>query len=71
MSGLPSDYWVMMMPLFDRPIYMAFGLNTPDAVVEKVRKALEDIQAQGKVAAILQSYRELFEVQDGATGSTE
>ncbi len=71
MSGLPSDYWVRTMPLFERPIYMAFGLNTSDAVIEKIRQALEEIQAQGKVAAILQSYRELFEVQDGATGGSE
>lgn len=60
---LPSDYWVKQITLFQRPLFMAFGHDTDARLVDKVRRAFEQIQAEGRVESILNRYRELLKVQ--------
>ncbi|BDQ37514.1 hypothetical protein SYK_18740 [Pseudodesulfovibrio nedwellii] len=60
-SGQPSDYWVPRVPLFTEDFYMAFGNETSDAVVERVRKAFLEIRAEGQLDAIVDKYWRMFE----------
>lgn len=60
-SGHPSDYWVPRVPIFTEDFYMAFGNQTPDAVVGRVRKAFLEIREEGKLDAIVDKYWRMFE----------
>jgi len=60
-SGLPSDYWVEQIPLFQEDFYMAFGLNTPDETVERVHNAFHEIKDEGQLDAIVDKYYRMFE----------
>ncbi len=70
-SNLSPDYWVREMSLFQQPLYMAFGLETSDELVDKVRQAFESIKAQGQVAQILGEYHELFSMETAAGGGDQ
>jgi polar amino acid transport system substrate-binding protein len=59
--GIPSDYWVEQVPLFQQNLYMAFGLKTSDEVVEKVRKGFYQIKNEGKLDAIVEKYYNMVE----------
>lgn len=60
-SGFVSDYWVQQALLFKEDIYIAFGLKTSDAVVEKVRTAFLELKAEGQIEAIREKYSKLFQ----------
>ena len=60
-SDLPSDYWVEQLLLFQEDFYMAFGLETSDTVVEKVRKAFREICDEGQLESIVEKYYKMFE----------
>lgn len=60
-SGFPPDYWVEQVPLFREDFYMAFGMETSDAVVETVRKAFAEMKSQGELKAIVDKYQRMFE----------
>ena len=52
MANKPDDYWEPLVPLFHRDLYMAFSLRTPDAVVERVRRACRKLGDEGGLKAI-------------------
>ncbi|MEF2229589.1 MAG: transporter substrate-binding domain-containing protein [Pseudodesulfovibrio sp.] len=58
-EGLPSDYWVRLIPLFHDDLCMAFSLKTPEALVERVRRAYAQVRAEGGLDAILARFRQL------------
>jgi len=61
LSGLPSDYWVEQVPLFQEHLYMAFSLSTSDEVVESVHKAFREIKDEGQLDVIVEKYYKMFE----------
>lgn len=60
-SGLPPDYWVEQVLLFQEDLYMAFGKETSDEVVEKVHKAFHEIKDEGILDAIVEKYYKMFQ----------
>ncbi len=52
-GGFPADYWTPVLLLFEETIYMAFGLKTDPATVDRVRAALAAIRAEGVVDGII------------------
>jgi polar amino acid transport system substrate-binding protein len=59
--NLPSDYWVEQVPLFQKDIYMAFGRNTSDVIVDRVHDAFNEIKAEGTLDAIVEKSYKMFE----------
>lgn len=60
-AGLPTDYWVAQVPLFQEDFYMAFGIRTPDGLVDRVRRALREMREEGEFAAIVDKYSRLYQ----------
>jgi polar amino acid transport system substrate-binding protein len=58
--NFPADYWQRQVFLFKEDFYMGFSQKTPDAVVEKVRTALKQIQSEGILDAILEKYNRMY-----------
>lgn len=56
--GLPPDRVAIALPLYakDQAFYMAFSKTTPDELVDRVRKAFEQIRADGTIDAILKKH---------------
>lgn len=61
MANLPPDYWVKQVLLFKKDLYMAFGLNTSDATVERVRSAFAEVRAQGMLDTVQDKYCRMSE----------
>lgn len=59
-AGLPSDYWVARLPLFHEDFYMAFGKKTSDEMVEKVRRAFQEVREEGLLNDIVAKYYLMF-----------
>ncbi|QJB55487.1 ABC transporter substrate-binding protein [Pseudodesulfovibrio sp. zrk46] len=59
-AKLPEDYWVEVFPLFKEDIYMAFGHATPPATVEKVRRALQALEAEGRLDEIIVKHCKIY-----------
>jgi len=60
-ANLPTDYWVAQVPLFREDFHMAFGARTPDAIVERVRRALREVKETGELAAIVDRYSRMHQ----------
>ncbi len=60
-SGFIPDYWEEQVLLFTEDIYMAFGLQTQDVIVEKVRAAFNEIKAEGRIHSIKEKYSKMFQ----------
>lgn len=56
LSELPPDYLEKQVFLFKEDIYFAFGLKTKDSVVETVRRAVDELAAEGGLERILENY---------------
>ncbi len=56
LSELPPDYLEKQVFLFKEDIYFAFGLKTPDSVVDTVRRAVEELAAEGGLERILNEH---------------
>lgn len=56
--GVDPSLFEAMMPLNERvvDVYMAFSKSTPDALVERVRKALNELREDGRIDTILAGY---------------
>lgn len=61
LSGLPLDYWVEQVLLFQEDFHMAFGKETSDEVVEKVHAAFHEIKDEGTLDAIVGKYYQMFQ----------
>ncbi len=55
-TGLPHDYLEKQVFLFKEDIYFAFGPKTSDAVVDTVRRAVDELAAEGGLVRILNEH---------------
>lgn len=59
--GLPYSDIEVAYVLFENEGYMGFSKQTPDAVVEQVKTALEQVKAEGTVDAIVAKYLKMYQ----------
>jgi polar amino acid transport system substrate-binding protein len=59
-GGFPADYWTPVLLLFEETLYMAFGIRTDPAMVDRVRAALTTVRAEGKVDRVIRKYEALY-----------
>lgn len=59
-AGLPADYWVRLLPLFNTDTYMALSLGTPEEVMERVRTAFRRVCEDGVLDAVVAKYRRML-----------
>ena len=57
-AGLPPDYLVPVLPLFQEEICLAFGRKTSPALVDRVRQAVDSLARDGTLRAILDGHHQ-------------
>ena len=51
--GLAANKVQKLLPLFETPVYMAVSKQTKPELIERLRTAFQQLQTEGKIAAIL------------------